>query len=73
MDLSEEGINPVLDILKNSKVKISDIRVNRHHNKDDKNFETRLTFRVYTRNKNEIKKIVVNILKIPYVKNVDVE
>ncbi|MEY8000444.1 MgtC/SapB family protein [Clostridium sp. Mt-5] len=72
-DLSAEGINPALDTLKNSKVKISNIQVNRHHNKIDKDLETRLTFRMYSRNQNEMKKIMVSLLKIPYVKNVNVE
>ncbi|MHC6178747.1 MgtC/SapB family protein [Clostridium sp. JNZ X4-2] len=72
-DLSAEGINPALETLKTSKVKISNIQVNRHHNKIDKNVEVRLTFKIYSRNQNEMKKIMVSLLKIPYVKNVDIE
>ncbi|MFC0904951.1 MgtC/SapB family protein [Clostridium sp. MT-14] len=72
-DLSPDGINPALDALKNSKIKISGIQVNRHYNKTDKNLEVRLTFRIYTKNQNETKKIMVSLLKIPYVKNVNIE
>ncbi|CAB1262579.1 MgtC/SapB family protein [Clostridium sp. WLY-B-L2] len=72
-DLSPDGINPALDTLKNSKIKISGIQVNRHYNKTDKDLEVRLTFRIYTKNQNETKKIMVSLLKIPYVKNVNIE
>ncbi|QXE19808.1 MgtC/SapB family protein [Clostridium sp. 001] len=72
-NLSEEGINSTLDILKNSKMKISNIQVNRHHNKTNKDLEARITFKIYTRNQNEMKDMMVNLLRIPYVRDVNIE
>ncbi|HBC97223.1 MAG TPA: methyltransferase [Clostridium sp.] len=72
-DLSADGVNAALDILKNSKIKISAVQVKRHFDKEENEVEARLNFRVYTKNKSEIKKIIVDLLKIPYVKNVNIE
>lgn len=71
--LSLEGINPVLDILKDSKIKISNIQVNRHHNKNNKESESKIVFRMYGVNHNQTKDIMVNISKIPCVKDVNIE
>lgn len=72
-NLSEEGIDFALDTLKNSKMKISNIQVNRHHNRTNKDSEVRITFKIYSRNQNEIKNIMVSLLKNPYVKDVNIE
>ncbi len=72
-NLAQEGIDPVLDILKNSKIRISNIQVNRHHNKNNKDLEAKIVFRLYSRNQNEMKNIMVSLLKIPYVKDVNIE
>ncbi|MFL0196625.1 MgtC/SapB family protein [Clostridium sp. WILCCON 0269] len=71
--LSLDGINPVLDILKNSKERISNIQVNRHYNKNNKDSEAKIIFRMYGVNQSQTKDIMVNILKVPYVKDVNIE
>ncbi|MBA5850059.1 MgtC/SapB family protein [Clostridium sp. cel8] len=72
-DMSSEGVNPALDVLKNSRLKISKIQINRHHNKTNKDMEVRLTFRLYSKNQNDINRIMMDLLKVEYVKNVDIK
>ncbi|MBP2032240.1 putative Mg2+ transporter-C (MgtC) family protein [Clostridium algifaecis] len=71
ISLEIEGINPALDVLKASKVKVSNIQVNRHLKFNAS--EAKLVFRIYTRNQDEINKIMTSLLKIEYVKTVDIE
>lgn len=72
-DMSVEGVNPSLDILKNSKIKISNIQVNRHHNKNSKDSEVRITFRLYSKKQEDARQIMISLLKIGYVRNVDID
>jgi Uncharacterized membrane protein len=71
-DLSVEGINPVLDVLKNSKVRVSNIQVNRNHKVNNVS-EVRIIFRLYTREQDEIKQIMISLLRTKHVKNVNIE
>ncbi|WP_147565447.1 MgtC/SapB family protein [Clostridium tyrobutyricum] len=71
-DLSVEGINPVLDVLKNSKVRVSNIQVNRNHKVNNVS-EVRIIFRLYTREQDEIKQIMISLLRTKNVKNVNIE
>lgn len=71
VNLEAAGINHALDVLKDSKVKVSNIQVNRHPK--DSNSEIKLIFKLYTRNQDEIKQIMISFLKIEYVKTVDIE
>lgn len=71
-DMAVGGVNMSLDILKNSKLKISNIQVNRHHDKVNKDSEVRITFRLYSINQNDIKKMMISLLKVKDVKNVDI-
>lgn len=71
-DVSVDGINPVLDVLKNSKVRVSNIQVNRNHKVNNVS-EVRIIFRLYTREQDEIKQIMVNLLRTEHVRNVNIE
>ncbi|WP_446898601.1 MgtC/SapB family protein [Clostridium sp. LBM24168] len=71
-DMSVEGVNPSLDVLKNLEIKISNIQVNRHRNKNGKEPEVRITFRLYSKSQNDTNQVMVNLLKVEHVKNVDV-
>lgn len=72
-DMSVEGVNPSLDVLKDSKMKISNIRVDRHHNKKDRDFEVRITFRLYSKSPDDNRQIMISLLKVEYVKSVDID
>lgn len=68
-----DAVNPVLDVLRDSKMKISRIQINRRRSKSEGDSEVGLTFRLYSRNQNDINKLMIDILKVNDVKDANIE